>query len=140
MADDDKTELAHVRTDFAEDRTVLANERTFAGWLRTGYAGIGIGLAFNALFARLEPPWVAKLIATGFLLIAVMIFIAAERRACAVFARLDTHKVKSVNVTSVRAVSIASVLATLALVAAIWLLSFEVGGETVEPEVNLSAE
>lgn len=142
MADEDKdkNELARTRTDFSEDRTVLANERTFAGWLRTGYAGIGIGLAFNALFARLEPPWVAKLIATGFLIIAIMIFIAAERRACAVFARLHTHNVKSVKVGNVRIVSIASTLATLALVAAIWLLEFQVGGETIEPEVNLISD
>ena len=120
-----KLELAESRTDFAEDRTVLANERTFAGWLRTGYAGIGIGLAFNALFARVEPAWAAKLIATAFLLIAIMIFIAAERRACAVFSRLDTHKVQSVNTAKIRIVSYASVLATVALVAAIWLLSFK---------------
>jgi uncharacterized membrane protein YidH (DUF202 family) len=38
------------RTDYAEDRTILASERTFASWLRTGYGGISIGLAFNALF------------------------------------------------------------------------------------------
>lgn len=127
MADEDKdtNELAQIRTDFSEDRTVLANERTFAGWVRTGYAGVGIGLAFNALFARLEPAWVAKLIATAFLLIAVMIFIAADRRASAVFSRLNTHTVKSVNVASVRMVSIGSILATLALVAAIWFLNFE---------------
>ena len=131
MADKDqeaRDELARVRTDFSEDRTVLANERTFAGWLRTGYAGIGIGLAFNALFSRVEPPWIPKLIATAFLLIAVLIFIGAERRACAVFSRLDTHNVKSVKISSVRAVTIGSVLATLALIAAIWLLSFTPGG------------
>ncbi len=140
MADVDKTELARTRTDFAEDRTVLANERTFAGWLRTGYAGVGIGLAFNALFARLEPSWVAKLIATAFLLIAIVIFIAAERRACAVFSRLDTHKVKSVKVTGVRLVSFGSIVATVALIAAMWLLRFETGGEVAEPEVNLIGE
>ena len=129
MADEDQEaqdRLARVRTDFSEDRTVLANERTFAGWLRTGYAGIGIGLAFNALFSRVDPPWIPKLIATVFLLIAVMIFIAAGRRAGAVFARLETHQVKSFRISSVRAVTIASVLATVALIAVIWLLSFEV--------------
>ena len=118
--------LARVRTDYSEDRTVLANERTFAGWLRTGYAGIGIGLAFNALFSRVEPPWIPKLIATVFLLIAVVIFIAAERRACAVFSRLETHQVQSVKVSSVRAITIASVLATVALIGAMWLLRFDV--------------
>ena len=125
MADDDQTTLARERTDYSEDRTVLANERTFAGWLRTGYAGIGIGLAFNALFSRVDPPWIPKLIATVFLLIAVVIFIAAERRACAVFTRLETHQVKSVKVSSVRAITIASVLATAGLIGAMWTLSFE---------------
>ena len=66
-------ELAESRTDFAEDRTVLANERTFAGWLRTGYAG-------------------------------------------------------SVKTTNIRIASYGSVLATVALIAAIWLLSFEAAG------------
>ena len=121
----DQDRLARVRTDFSEDRTVLANERTFAGWLRTGYAGIGIGLAFNALFSRVDPPWIPKLIATVFLLIAVVIFIAAERRACAVFSRLETHQIKSVKVSSVRAITITSVLATVALIGAMWLLRFE---------------
>lgn len=125
MADQNKGELARERTDFAEDRTVLANERTFAGWLRTGYAGIGIGLAFNALFGKVEPGWIAKLIATGFLLIAVMIFVGAERRSCAVFSRLETHKVQSVKLTNIRILAYASIAATIALIAAIWLLSFK---------------
>lgn len=125
MADDPKTDLAQSRTDLAEDRTVLANERTFAGWLRTGYAGIGIGLAFNALFSRVEQPWIAKAIATAFLLIAIMIFLAAERRACHILSRLETHRVETVKTRSVRVISIASIAATAALIAAMWLLEFE---------------
>jgi putative membrane protein len=125
MADENKGDLARERTDFAEDRTVLANERTFAGWLRTGYAGIGIGLAFNALFGRVEPGWMAKLIATVFLIIAIMIFLGAEQRACAVLSRLETHKVQSAKMTNVRLVAYLSIAATAALIAAIWLLTFE---------------
>ena len=125
MADEDKGELARERTDFAEDRTVLANERTFAGWLRTGYAGIGIGLAFNALFGRVEPGWIAKIIATGFLLIAVMIFIGAERRVSAVRKRLNPHNVQPEKLNNMRILTIASIVATVALIAAIWLLTFK---------------
>ncbi len=125
MADAKKRELARERTDFAEDRTVLAKERTFAGWLRTGYAGIGIGLAFNALFGRVEPGWIAKLIATVFLLIAVMIFVGAERRSAAVFDRLHSHNVKSEKANNMRIITVASIAATLALIAAIWLLEFK---------------
>lgn len=125
MTDESKTDLAQSRTDLAEDRTILANERTFAGWLRTGFAGIGIGLAFNALFSRVEPVWIAKAIATLFLVIAILIFIAAERRACHVMSRLDAHKIETVKTSSVRRITILCVVAALALIAAIWLLEFK---------------
>lgn len=60
MSDDDSPSpgLSQARTDLAEDRTVLANERTFASWFRTGFAAVGIGLGFQALFLRMEPAWV----------------------------------------------------------------------------------
>ena len=128
MSDESEIGLAEVRTDFAEDRTVLSNERTFAGWLRTGYAGIGIGLAFNALFSRVEPPWIPKLIASTFLLVAIVIFVTAERRACAVLARLHTHRVLAVKTAGIRIISFASIAATAALIAAIWLLRFDSAG------------
>jgi putative membrane protein len=116
------------RTDYAEDRTILASERTFASWLRTGYAGIGIGLAFNALFVKLEPPWVPRLMATTFLLIAIYIFIAAERRASAVLNRLQPHTVTTVRSSNLRLITMTSVVATLALIAAMWLLPIKAAG------------
>ena len=114
--------LAEVRTDFAEDRTVLANERTFAGWLRTGFAAVGIALAFHALFVRLEPPWVPKAVATVFLGIAILIFIAAQQRACAVLARLHAHRIRSLRTANIHIITWLLVGATMALGAAIWLL------------------
>lgn len=118
----DVEHFARLRTDYAEDRTVLANERTFAGWLRTGFGGIGIGLAFNALFTRVRPEWVPKLIASIFLAIAIFIFLNAERRACAVIHRLHTHEVRTIKILNIRIITVASVVATLALIAVIWLL------------------
>jgi putative membrane protein len=118
----DRDSLAEDRTDLAEDRTVLANERTFAGWMRTGMAAVGIGLGFNALFQAMEPAVVPKAIATGFLLIGMFVFVAAERRACTVLARLDTHQVKSFRAVNVRLITWALVCATAALIAALWLL------------------
>ena len=125
MSDHPKEELAQARTDMSEDRTMLANERTFAGWLRTGFAAVGIALAFNALFVRLEPPWVPKAVATAFLLIAILIFVAADRRACHVLARLHAHKVETVKTQTIRIITYLTVTATLALIAAIWLLKIE---------------
>jgi putative membrane protein len=120
--DDIPAPLARLRTDFSEDRTVLANERTFASWVRTGFAGIGIGLAFNALFTRIQPEWLPKLIASVFLLIAVTIFVTAERRASAVLRRLDAHKVTTIKITNLRLITIAAVAATIGLLAVIWLV------------------
>lgn len=120
--DDDIEQFARVRTDYAEDRTVLAYERTFAGWLRTGFAGIGIGIAFNALFTRVRPEWVPKLIASVFLAVAIFIFLNAERRACAVMHRLHTHEVRTIKISYIRLITIVCVIATLALLAVIWLL------------------
>lgn len=128
MADSsDKQHLAEERTDFAEDRTVLANERTYAGWMRTGFASIAVGVGFN-LLTKLEPVWVPKAIATAFLLIAIAIFVAAERRASAVVRRLHTHEVKTVKIGFLRAITAAIIAATLALIAALWLLKIEGSG------------
>ena len=119
----DSPDLARARTDLAEDRTVLANERTFGSWLRTGFAAIGIGLGFHALFGRIHPLWLPRAIATAFLVIAIIIFIAAERRACIVIRRLHTHKIETVKIGVLRLITAVTVAATLALMAAIWLLA-----------------
>ena len=126
MADDPKQQEAENRTELAEDRTVLANERTFAGWMRTGFAAVAIGVGFHALFERLEPAWAPKAIATSFLLVAIYTIIVAERRACKVLARFDEHQVAELRPINLRVITIVSVAATSALIAAIWLL--KIGG------------
>ena len=117
-----KTELAQDRTDLAEDRTVLAHERSFASWMRTGMASVGIGLGFNALFPTLNPTWVAKAIATLFLLIAVLIFLSAERRARTILGRVEAHQVAAIRPIRIRLLAWAFVAATLALTGALWWL------------------
>ncbi len=119
---DSRRELAEDRTDLAEDRTALANERTFAGWARTAMAAIGIGLAFNALFKAMEPAWVPKAIATVFILLGLFLTVMAERRACAVASRLDTHSVKEMAQMNLRVIAIAMGLGGAALIVAIWML------------------
>jgi len=128
VARDEREQLAEDRTRLAEDRTVLANERTFAGWLRTGFAAIGIGLGFHVLFQAMEPKWVPKAIATAFLLAGIYVILVAERRACRVLERLDTHKVAELKPINLRILTWVSVAATTALIAAIWLLEVEGAG------------
>ena len=114
--------LAEERTDMAEDRTVMANERTFAGWFRTGFAAVGIGLGFQALFVQMHPPWVPRAIATAFLLVGIYLFVSAERRACKVLTRLHAHKVQPVPNSHLRFITAISSAAVIALIAAMWLV------------------
>lgn len=122
VSSDERDELAEDRTDFAEDRTVLAHERSFAGWVRTGMAAVGIGLGFNALFGSSDPVWVAKTIATAFLVAAAYIFLSAQQRAVRISRRLDAHAVSTFTPMRIRLLSWFLTLLSVALAAAIWLL------------------
>jgi putative membrane protein len=113
------------RTDLAEDRTILANERTFAGWMRTSLASVAIGVGFHALFPRMEPPWVPRLIATAFLLLAILVIVSAERRAAAVMDRLSAHVVVTARAMNLRIFATAVTLGASGLIAAIWLVRFD---------------
>lgn len=119
----DKTDLAADRTDLAEDRTLLANERTFAGWMRTALASVGLGVGFNALFRDMEPAWVPKSLATLFILIGVATFWSAQRRACRVFDRLDSHEVSEPTINGLRLIAWALSFGALGLIGAIWFLA-----------------
>jgi len=90
-------ELAKERTDWAEDRTLMANERTFAGWMRTGLASCGIGLGFHAIFGKMDPAWLAKSVASVFIGIALLIFFAAFRGARKLHERLDGHATEPID-------------------------------------------
>ena len=123
MTGETKNDLAQARNDLAEDRTALANERTFAGWMRTGLAAIGIGVGFHALFSDFDPTWVAKAVATLFILIGVVIFCTAQHRATEIRKRLDTHQVRRVSRTNLRILAILTSAGAAILIAGIWLLT-----------------
>ena len=128
MAEDDigasRTELAGHRTDLAEDRTVLSNERTFASWLRTALGAIGVGIAFNALFDEVDPTWVAKAVATLFIFLGLFIAATAQLKASVVSRRLKAHRISAVQTSSFWIMTIAFWIGGLALIAAIWLITY----------------
>lgn len=110
------------RTDLAEDRTILANERTFGSWVRTSLGCIAIGVGFHALFNKVEPSWVPRLIATGFLALAAVIVWLAARRAAAVTKRLSTHVVDRAQRVNLDLIASAVSLGAITLAGAIWFL------------------
>lgn len=106
----------------AEDQTLMSSERTYAGWLRTSLTAIAVALGFTALFRDLEAVWMAKGIATLFLLLAVGVLVAADRRTAEVQQRLNPHFIKGASPSTIRLITWASAGATLALLGTIWFL------------------
>ena len=126
---DISTRMAESRTDWAEDRTILALERTFAGWMRTAFAAIAIGIGFRALFGEFDPPWLAKAIATMFISLAIVFAIGAERRACKAFNRLSSHAVDSPNMPNIKWIAWAISAGAALLIVALWVLNDgDIGG------------
>lgn len=117
----EKTE-SETRTDLAEDRTILANERTFAGWMRTGLATVGLGLAFNAVFNKIEPAWAARAIASLFVLTGILIFYIAQNKSCDVIERMDPHEITPIKTVNTRLIAGLMASASTLLLIAIWFL------------------
>lgn len=120
---DKSTEWAELRTDLAEDRSIMAMERTFAGWMRTAFAAIGIGLGFRALFGEWDPTWLPKLIATVFILGGGWLAVTAQRRACATLARLDPHKFEAISTPNFKVMAYAVANGAIVLSIGLWVLT-----------------
>ncbi|KHK91561.1 YidH family protein [Novosphingobium malaysiense] len=123
MADgNDRQELAKDRTDWAEDRTVMANERTYAGWVRTGLAAVGIGIGFNALFAKLDPAWLPRALASCFIAVGILIFLLARHKAGGVLDRLSAHRASPLPKRQINMIAGLLSLASAALIVALWIM------------------
>lgn len=120
--DPSSNELADTRTAWAEDRTMLANERTFAGWMRTGMACVALALGLKAVFKDTDYPLIAKGVAEIFIIVAIMIFWAAVTK-CRATQREMTHH--DINAQSHKSMAVVASILTLGAVATgviLWLL------------------
>lgn len=118
----DKNELADQRTKWAEDRTLMANERTFSSWMGTGLGAIGVAIGLKAVFGDFDPTWAAKLVATIFLIAAIAIFWAAQRQALKTFHRLTDNDANAQPSKSYTLLASIMTFAALATGAILWSL------------------
>lgn len=84
--------LAEERTDLANLRTLMAAERTFSSWIRTGLAGVGGGLALTH-FLNFQTPWhryTAYLLGIFLIFWGIAIFIYAAVTYFSSVKRLDS--------------------------------------------------
>ena len=119
---DKSTQWAEFRTDLAEDRNIMAMERTFAGWMRTAFAAIGIGLGFRALFGSWDPSWMPKLIASLFILGGGWLAVTAQKRACKTLDRLSTHEFAPIPTPNFRVMAYGVAIGAVVVTVGLWVL------------------
>lgn len=120
--DDNPEDMAEQRTEWAEDRTLLANERTFSSWMGSGLGAVGVAIGLKAVFGEFEPTWAAKIVASLFLGVAIYIYWAACISARKARERLRSSDAEVQSGKSfVRLASIMTI-ATLGVGAVLWSL------------------
>lgn len=116
----DNNDKAQVRTEWAEDRTIMANERTFNSWMGLGLGSVGVGIALKAVFGDFTPTWAAKAVASMFLLIAIVIYWAARRQANRTLDRLSDNDAEAMPTKNFTLIVALMSVATVAVGAILW--------------------
>lgn len=115
-------ELAEDRTDFAEDRTMLANERTFNSWMGVALGNLGMAVALQAVFGKTEPTWLAKLAASIFVFLALMIIVIGYFKTAAACERLSSHTTKPAETGQLLLVATVLSIGSLGIGLILWML------------------
>ena len=113
---------SHRRTEWSEDRTLMASERTFNSALGTALGCLGVAIGLHAVFGTLEPTWAPKAVASLFLALSLLLVWSARARAVATRQRLSEHSARVEDRHSFTMISAAVTLGALATGAILWLI------------------
>ena len=104
------------------DRTVLANERTLAAWLRTGLAGLVAALAIEKYLVDVVPQWNHAIIVSALLVFSIAAFILASWRYAHVHIRLQELEVEAIPRLAVRLICYGLAACSLLALFGVWSL------------------
>jgi len=107
----------------AIDRTILANERTYAAWIRTGMAALVSGLAVEKFMLEAIPLWGIHAIAVILIVSSAAAFFLAAWRYRHLHVRLEDVDVSMVPLSVVRALSFALALCAFVALVGLWRIS-----------------
>jgi len=110
------------RTAYALDRTVLANERTYTAWIRTGLASLAAGVAIEKFMVDALPDWTIRSIAIILIIYSVIAFIIAAWRYSHLGLKLVHIDVKSIPTVVMTGASVLLICCSLLALVGIWLL------------------
>jgi putative membrane protein len=115
-------ELENNVNNLALDRTVLANERTYAAWLRTGLTALATGLGTARFMPAAIPLWSVRMITALLLLFSAASFALAAWRYENLHVgirHLDVNTIPPLLVTLLSALLVSCALLALAV---LWTL------------------
>jgi putative membrane protein len=113
---------AEVRSDYTEDRTLLANERTYAAWIRTGLAALAAGIAFERFIPGTIPFWSVRLIAVILILYSAACFYLAFWRYRHLGAKFPHLKLLAISTPFIVTLTMMLVLASFLALIGLWLV------------------
>lgn len=118
MADDDP-EKTEFRNRLAEDRTVLANERTYTAWVRTGLAALAAGVGFEKFLVGALPEPIIRAVAVILILFSFCAFFLAIWHYTHLGLKLSNAEIRTPPIKSLivltAALCLASVLALIGI-------------------------
>jgi len=104
------------------DQLALANERTYAAWLRTGLSALAAGLAVEKFVVEVLPGWSVRLIAIVLIAVSAAAFGLAGWRFSHLGVRLEAAEVKSVPSTVTAIMSAVLVASSVVALICLWLV------------------
>jgi putative membrane protein len=120
MSDYDSDE-PNARTRLAEDRTVLANERTYSAWVRTGLAALAAGVGFERFLAGAMPDWIVRAVAVILILFSCCAFFLAIWHYTHLGLKLKNAEIRTPPIKSLMLLTLALCLASLLALVGIFI-------------------
>jgi len=112
-----------VRDDLSKDRTVLANERTYAAWIRTGLAALVTGLGIAKFTFDILPIFTIRIVAALLIGFSASIFLLAAWRYSHLHVRMENLDVDTLPLFAVRALSLVLAACSMISLASLWYIS-----------------
>jgi len=109
-------------TEYSLDRTVLANERTYAAWLRTGLAALAAGVAIEKFMVEAMPEWGIRSIAMILIAFSALAFALAGWRYTHLGIKLGAIDVRMVPAWVTTLISGLLVLCSLLAFVSLWFV------------------
>ncbi len=115
-----RNEVEPNRTNLALDRTILANERTYAAWIRTGISSLIAGLAVEKFLLEAIPLWGIHAISITFIVFSGVAFFLAAWRYRHFMVRMEDIDIAMVPLLVMRLISLVLIISAAVAFVGLW--------------------